>query len=146
MTTDIKVKPPVWFWIVSILALLWNLMGVMSYLGDAYMKEEMMATYSTAQKAIFENQPTWLTGAYAIAVFAGLIGCIALLMRKKWAKFLFWISIIAATARTIYYFFMTNATEVFGVFEGIVLPIMVILIAGLLLILSKIASDRVWVS
>jgi len=146
MTANVKTKPPVWFWIFSALALLWNLMGVMAYLMDAYMKDEMMATLSEAQKSIFENQPAWVTGAYAIAVFGGALGCIALLMRKKWAKPVFWSSILAVVARTIYYFFMTNTTEVFDVFQGTIMPVLIIIIAGLLLILTKIATDRNWLS
>ncbi len=146
MTTNVKTKPPVWFWIVSALALIWNLIGVTAYLMDAYMRDEAMAAFSEAQKSIFENQPAWVTGAYALAVFVGTLGCIALLLRKKWAKSLFWISIIAILARTVYYFFMTNATEVFDIVQGTIMPILVILIAGLLIILSKIALDRGWLS
>jgi len=146
MTTNVRTKPPAWFWIVSVLALLWNLMGVYAYLMDAYMKDEMATSLSEAQKGIFENQPAWITGAYAIAVFAGALGCIALLMRKKWAKPLFWLSIIAVVSRTVYYFFMTNATEVFDMVQGTIMPIVIIIVAGLLIMISKIASDRNWLS
>ena len=31
-----QAKTPWWFWVVAILALLWNLMGVMAYLGGAF--------------------------------------------------------------------------------------------------------------
>lgn len=146
MTTEIRTKPPTWFWIVGVLALLWNLMGVSAYLMDAFMKEDIMSALSDAQRSIFENQPAWITGAYAIAVFAGTLGCIALLMRKKWAKPVFWVSLVAVLARTVYYFFMTNATEVFDVVQGTIMPILVIIIAGLLIMLTKIASDRNWLS
>ncbi|MFS4491919.1 hypothetical protein [Maribacter sp. 2308TA10-17] len=146
MSTNIKTKPPVWFWVASVLALLWNLMGVIAYLMDAYMKDEIMASYSEAQKAIFENQPAWVTGVYAIAVFAGTLGCIALLLRKKWAMPIFWLSIIAVVSRTIYYFFITNATEVFDIIQGTIMPILIIIIAGILVILTKIATQRNWIS
>lgn len=146
MTTNIQSKPPVTFWVLSIVALLWNLIGVSAYISDAYAKDEVMAAFSEAQRAIFEAQPIWLTAAYAFAVFAGTLGCIALLLRKKWAAPLFWISLIALVARTGYYFFMTNTTEVFDVVTGTILPIAVIVIAGLLLIYSKIATQRNWIS
>ena len=146
MTTNVKSKPPVWFWIVSIIALLWNLMGVQQYLMEAYEKAEVMATYSEAQRAIFETQPTWLTAAFALGVFLGTLGCLSLLLRKKWAGPLFMISLLAVVARTFYYFFMTNATEVFDLVTGTILPIAVIVIAGLLLIFSKIATDKNWIS
>ena len=146
MTTNTEVKPPIWFWVVSGLALLWNLMGVYAYLLDAYTKDETMAALSETQKSIFENQPSWVTAAFALAVFCGAIGCVAILLRKKWAKLLFWISLIAVIARTFYYFFLTNATEVFDMFQGTIMPILVIIIAGFLVILSKISLDRRWLS
>ncbi len=145
MTANETTKPPMWFWIVSVLALLWNLMGVYAYLMDAYMKDEMMASYSEAQKAIFETQPTWLTAAYAIGVFAGALGCIGLLIRKKWAKPVFVLSLLAVLARTLYYFFMTDATEVFDMIQGTILPIVVIIVSGLLIILARIAEERKWI-
>ncbi len=145
MSNNITTKPPVWFWIVSVLALLWNLMGVSAYLADAFMKDEMMAAYTDAQRTIFETQPTWLTAAYALGVFAGAIGCIGLLARKNWAKPALIISLVAVLARTCYYFFLTNATEVFDVFQGTIFPIIIIVIGGLLIILAKVAKDRNWI-
>lgn len=36
MNHSTRTKPPIWFWIISVIALIWNLMGVMAYLGQAY--------------------------------------------------------------------------------------------------------------
>jgi hypothetical protein len=146
MNTFQKVKPTVWFWIISIVALLWNLMGVIAYLMEAYMKDEVMAGYSEAQREIFASQPAWITGAFATAVFAGAIGCIALLLRKKWAGPVLMISLLAVLARTIYFFFMTDGTEVFDVVEGTVLPILTVVIAAGLVIFSRVSKDRLWIT
>ncbi|MGB5205651.1 MAG: hypothetical protein WBN63_15820, partial [Eudoraea sp.] len=86
MSEKSNTKPPVWFWIVSIVALLWNLMGVMAYLGQAYMTDEMKAGYTSDQLALMESTPAWVTAAFAIAVWGGLLGCIVLLLRRKLAK------------------------------------------------------------
>ncbi len=145
MNNQSRIKPTIWFWVLGVLALLWNLMGVYAYLMDAYMKDDIMATFSEAQKAIFIDQPIWLTAAYAFAVFGGTLGCVGLLLRKKWATPLFLISLIAVIARTAYYFFMTNSTEVFDMVQGTILPIAVIIIAALLYIFSKIATERRWI-
>ena len=104
MNNQTRIKPTLWFWVLGVLALLWNLMGVSAYLMDAYMKDDVMAAFSEAQKAIFIDQPIWLTAAYALAVFGGTLGCVGLLLRKKWAIPLFLISLIAVIARTAYYF------------------------------------------
>ena len=85
MTNSVS-KPPMWFWIVSALALLWNLAGVMAYLGQAYMSIENLEKMSQAERLLYESQPAWVTGAFAVAVWGGALGCIALLLKKKWAK------------------------------------------------------------
>ncbi len=88
-------KPGILFWIFSVLALLWNMMGVKAYLDQAFKNESYRANFTTEQLAIMDATPSWATAAFAIAVFAGLIGCIALLFRKKLAAILFIISLVA---------------------------------------------------
>ena len=80
MTTT---KPPVWFWIISILALIWNSMGVNQYLQQAYNTEAFKSMVSTEELEMIGQLPTWYTAVFAIAVFAGALGCILLLLRKK---------------------------------------------------------------
>ncbi len=84
MTTT---KPPVWFWIISILALIWNSMGVNQYLQQAYNTEAFKSMVSTEELEMISQLPTWYTAVFAIAVFAGALGCILLLLRKKLAYF-----------------------------------------------------------
>lgn len=141
-----KVKPTVWFWVISIVALLWNLMGVSAYLMEAYNKDAMYAEYSEAQLNLMTSLPAWITGAFATSVFAGAIGCLGLVLRKKWATPVLIISFLAVLARTIYFFFMTNGTELFGTIEGTVLPIAVVVVAALLIIFSRVSKDRGWIS
>ena len=81
-----SVKPPIWFWLVSVIALLWNLMGVFNYLNQAYNQEALLEAMDQAQREVFEGIPAWATAAFAIAVFAGAIGSIGLLIRKKWVN------------------------------------------------------------
>lgn len=89
-------KTPAWFWIVSGVALLWNLMGVGAFISDATMsQEDMVANYGQALADAAAAQPIWLTGAYAIAVFAGALGCLLLLLRKELAAPVLLISLIA---------------------------------------------------
>ena len=82
-------KPKTAFWIIAVIALIWNLMGVMAYLGQAYMTDETKALLPEAEKALYNNVPIWVTAAFAIAVFGGVLASIALLMRKQIAKLYF---------------------------------------------------------
>ena len=74
-------KPPVWFWVVSVIALLWNLVGVMNYLNQAFNQVALLEAMDQAQRTAFESIPAWATAAFAIAVFSGTLACIRLLDR-----------------------------------------------------------------
>ena len=76
-------KAPTWFWVVGALAFVWNLMGVSKYISDVTMSPEALAAFPADQQELMQNVPAWATGAFAIAVFAGALGCLLLLLRKK---------------------------------------------------------------
>ena len=146
MTNDGKVKVPVWYWIVSVVALLWNLMGAMAYLSQAYMSDEVKAALPAERMELMENMPAWATAAFAFAVWGGVLGCLGLLLRKKWAKPVLVVSLIGILIQMGYSFFMTNAVEVYGTVEGVVMPIIVIVIGIGLVLFSKSALNKGWIS
>ena len=129
-------KPTTGFWIIGVLALLWNLMGVMQYLIQAYMTDETLQALPEAERALYENAPAWVTGAFAIAVFGGLLGCILLLLRKKSATTLFLISMAGILVQMTYSLFMSNAREVYGT-TALLMPLMVLAIGAFLIWYSK---------
>lgn len=140
-----SVKPPTWFWVVSIIALLWNGMGVFNYLNQAYNKEAMLEGLEQAQREVFEGIPAWATAAFAIAVFSGIIGSIGLLLRKKWARPLFVISFIAAVAQFIDWLFISNAVEAFGP-SSYVMPVIVVIIGAYLISFAKKGTQKGWLN
>ncbi|WP_459209329.1 hypothetical protein [Aquimarina rhabdastrellae] len=130
-------KPSMGYWLLSTVALLWNLMGVLAYLSQAFMTEDMKAALTPEQIALIESTPSWLMGIYAVATFGGLLGAICLLLRKKWAIPAFLISLIAVVIQMGYSFAMTDASEIYGMFQGVIMPILVIVIAFFLYGWSK---------
>ncbi len=140
-----NVKPPTWFWIVSVLALLWNLMGVAAYLADAFMSVEALGEMSQEMRELYEGRPAWVTAAYAIAVWFGALGCIALLLRKKWAVPVFLISLIGIVGQQIYNFFLSNTFEVVGS-GAMFLPIMVVIIGVALWLFARSSVAKNWIS
>lgn len=137
-------KPPIWFWIVSVLALVWNAMGVNAYLQQAYDTEAHRSQYTAEQLQAMAEQPSWYTAAFAIAVFAGTLGCIALLIRRKIAKPLFILSLIAVLVQLYHNLIMTSAIQDAGTF-GMVMAIMIPIIAILLIMLAKKAASNGWI-
>jgi hypothetical protein len=138
------VKPPAWFWAIGVLALLWNLMGVGAYLAQAFMSADDLAALGDAERALVEQQPAWVTAAFAIAVWGGFLASILLLARKKWAIAVFVISFLGAVGQQIYTFFLSNAMEVQGP-EAYILPIAVLLIAVALIFFSRKAAAKQWI-
>lgn len=138
MTTSIN-KPPIWFWIVSVLALVWNAMGVNAYLQQAYNTDSYRAMYTEEQLEIAANMPAWVTAAFAIAVFGGALGSILLLLRKKLATSVFLISLLAVIVQTGYLLFNDYASS-------IPMTIMIIVFAIFLVWFAKHSAGKGWIN
>lgn len=138
-------KPPMWFWIVGVVALIWNLMGVMAYIGQAYMTDADLVALPEAEQALYVNYPAWATAAFAIAVFGGAIASIALLLRKKLAKTLFIISLLGIIVQMIYSFFISEAMDVYGP-GGMIMPVMIFIIGVYLILFSNKCISKNWIT
>ncbi len=73
------------FWTIGAVALIWNAMGVINFLSQ--MNVETLAAMPALHRVIIEGRPAWATGAFAIAVFGGALGCLPLLLRKSAAYY-----------------------------------------------------------
>ncbi|MGJ8745724.1 hypothetical protein [Polaribacter sp.] len=116
MTKNIN-KPSKAFWIIAVIALIWNSMGVDGYLNQAYQTDRFKLMYTEAQLEVIFNLPSWVTAAFAIAVFSSVFACILLLFRKKLAKTFFLIGLIAVLVQTTYNVFMNPGKEMYGSME-----------------------------
>ena len=130
-----KKEIPPWFWLVSIIAIFWNLMGVANYLMLKFMSPEVMAKMSEAEQALIENTPAWVTAAFATAVFSGLAGSVLMILRKKIAFETFALSMAAIVVQEIYVLFMSDTLKVQGV-RGVMLPFMIITLGLIFLAFS----------
>lgn len=142
--TNSQNKPTAIFWIISVVALIWNLMGVYAYLQQAYMTEEILATLPEPNQIYIENVEAWATAAYATAVFGGALGCILLLIRKKSANLLFIISLLAVLAQASYNFLIQDFMEVNS--SQMVWSFVIIGVAIFLVWYSKNATKKGWLS
>ncbi len=134
--SDSSKKPEITFWIIGIIALIWNLMGVAAYLMQAYMTEEDLLALPIKEQALYANIPAWVTAAFAIAVFGSTLACLLLLMRKKSATFVFIVSFIGILGQMAYNIFLSKAADVYGP-GGMVMPMMVVVIGAFLIWYSK---------
>jgi len=135
-------KPGMAFWIIGVVALIWNGMGVNAYLQYAFKTEASIAGLNVEQIALMEGMPMWYTALFALAVFAGLIGAVMLLMRKKMAVSFFIVSFMCATSNQVYWLFGTDSIEVFSDDHPFLFPILIVVIAVFLIWYSKNQSAK----
>ena len=139
-------KPNPIFWMIGIIALLWNAMGVDAYIQQAYNTERHQAMYpDPKQLEIVNNLPSWLTAVFAIAVFAGLLGCILMLFKKKMANLFFKLSLFAVIIQTVYNLFINEGKDMYGAFEYSML-ISIPIAAIFLMLYSKKSTEKGWLS
>ncbi|NCP11666.1 MAG: hypothetical protein GW859_06890 [Sphingomonadales bacterium] len=136
-------KPPSWYWLVAALALVWNLFGVMAYIAQVTMPAAISEAMTAAERAAVAAQPAWYVGAFAIAVFGGTLGCLLLLLRRRWAVWALALSLAAIIVQQLYYWVLTDVGAGMAGWElGISLLIPVV--AALLLWIAVRADRHGW--
>ena len=141
-STPKPVKAPTRFWIVSVLALLWNLLGFMAFVAQLVTKPEDMSS-DTAFQELMKELPSWYFVVFGIAVIFGSLGCVGLLMKAKWALPVFVVSLGGILGQQYYSYFMSNTLEVVG-FAGTIFPTIVLLIAISLIFFSRSSIEKGW--
>lgn len=143
MNRVLNAKPPTWFWLASALALLWSLIGVWTYLEQVTMTPADLARMPDGMRTLYETAPVWQTGAFAVAVFSGLIGCVGLLLRKMWARTFFIISLVAVLVQFFWPFFMADGLSLIGP-SGAIMPAIIVAVTAFLIWLANIGIQRGW--
>lgn len=143
MNADTGSNVPKWFTVVAILALAWNLFGVMAYMMQVNMTADDIAALPAAEQALYNNYPAWAMIAFGVAVFGGTLGSLLLVLKKNLAGPVLQLSLIAALIQMAHSFFIAKAYEVYGP-TSLVLPLAVIVIAALLVLLAARAKKNGW--
>jgi hypothetical protein len=145
MNDEATTSVPKMFYWISGAALVWNLLGVAAYVGQVTMGPEALEAMPEAQRALYENVPTWVTSAFAIAVNAGALGCLLLVLRKALALPVLIVSLVAVLVQMYHNFFMSNAIEVMGA-AAIIGPAFVIVIGIYLVWFANDAKSKGWIT
>lgn len=138
-------KPTNLFWLISSLALIWNLIGVFNYLTQAFMTDEILASLPQDQQLMYQEVPAWVTAAFALAVFSGTLGALLMLLKKKIATTFFILSFIGIISQMSYGLLINENTDSYGPM-GLLMPFMIISIGGYLIWYSKKAAEYTWLS
>jgi hypothetical protein len=115
-TSQSATRAPWHLWAVGVIGVLWNGYGCYDYVmtntgGADYMRqlglgEELIAYYM--------GMPAWMTAAWAVGVWGGLLGAVLLLLRMKWALHVFIASLAAFVLSLVYYYALSNGAAILG--------------------------------
>ncbi|MEM5477573.1 hypothetical protein [Pacificibacter sp. AS14] len=130
-------KPSLSYWAIAGLGLLWNLMGCLNYI----MQTASMSRADLPEQylAIFTQRPVWATAAFAVAVFAGAVGCILLILRRRVAVQLLGLSLVGSLF-ALAYMIMTLGLSV----NALLSTGISILMACILLAIAMAARAQGW--
>lgn len=138
-------KSPLWFIIVGVIALLWNLIGLWGFSNSISMTPEQLGEVPERMRGYFEEGFPWFYwAAYGLAVIAGVLGSIMLLLKKKWATLIFSLSLIGVLALNTWTFLISDMPESM-IAEDYIIQTSVIAVGILLLFLSKRAEREGWI-
>lgn len=136
---------PRWFTIFAVLALVWNLLGVMAFFMQVNMTPEAIAALPEAEQALYNNYPTWALIAFGCAVFGGALGSLLLILKNNLAGPVLVISLIGILVQMGHTVFIAKTYEIYGP-GSLVMPVMVVVIAVYLVMLAAKARKNGWTS
>jgi len=132
------------FWIISIIALLWNVGGSINYLMQTSL--DFVAKMPETARAIIEGRPAWATGGFAIGVFGGALGCLLLLFRRSAAFHVFAVSLLGIIVTMIHTVNVASSKIDFSPFEIFMMILSPIFVAAVLIWYTKHAEAKGWIS
>jgi hypothetical protein len=138
-----KTSPPVRFWVISMIALLWFLMDTSAFVMRVLMTDDVIKAMPENQQHLYRNMPLWVNIVFAGEVFGGALGCVGLLLRAKWALPFFAVSILGVLSQTCHVYFLSDAISTMGT-PAVVMPLLAILIGIGMIVLAKSAISKGW--
>lgn len=141
---DITAKPPAWFWVVGVIFLLWGGAGLHAFytqLTTPY--DAMVAQMGKLAADCIKGMPHWLWWVYGAAVWSGILGTVALLLRRSWALPLYLVSLVAVLIQFGHSFLIQKIHQIMG--PGAALfPAFIIAMAAIQLWFAWRAKAKAW--
>ena len=134
---------PASFWIIAVLAVLWNLVGLASFYYHLSVTPADVASWPAEQQTIFAAMPRWLFVPFAIATIGGLVGSLGLLWRRRWAVPTLLLSLLAIVVQFVSNYLTTPLWSLMGV-RGALFPLCIALVGLFLWWYARRAAARGW--
>jgi hypothetical protein len=114
--TDALVRTPWHIWLIGVIAVLFNSIGVFDFIMSMAQGAQYQASagMSPDQIAHYQAMPSWMTVVWAVGVFGAFLASILLLLRRKLALPVFVLSLAAFFISLIYTYILTDGGTVMG--------------------------------
>ena len=132
-----SIAAPWHLWLVGALALIWNGIGAFDYVMTETRNAAYMISFTPEQRAYFYGFPMWVIATWALSVWGGVLGAVALLLRKRWAVPVFGVSLVTMVLTTFHNFVLTNGIAIMGGTGGLVFSAVIFVIAVALLVYAR---------
>jgi hypothetical protein len=134
LVTNAPLKTPWHLWLVGVIAVLFNFIGVFDFVmtlaqGAQY---QARAGMTPDQIAHYQQMPGWMTVVWAVGVFGAFLASILLLLRRKQAFPVFVLALAAFLVSVFYNYVLTDG----GALMGAQMAIASAVIAALLVLFS----------
>jgi len=141
MNNQHSVKAHWSFWVISVFALIWHVLGSVNFFMQ--MDSGVVASFPETHRAIIEGRPGWATGGFGLAVLGGAIGSLLLLLRKQTAINLFVVSFTSVIVTMIHTVRIAGQVR-FSIPEIIVMMTLPAVATIFLIWYSKLAGQKNW--
>jgi hypothetical protein len=114
--TDALTKTPWHVWLVGVVAVLFNSIGVFDFVMSMAQGADYMASVGMTPEQIahYQEMPSWMKVVWAVGVFGAFLASIFLLLRRKLALPVFVLSLAAFLVSLLYTYVLTNGGAVMG--------------------------------
>ena len=114
--TETTIKTPWHLWLVGVVAVLFNSVGVYDFVmslmqGPSYLASAGM---TPAQIEHYQQMPAWMTVDWAVGVFGALLGSVLILLRNKLAWPVLAVSLAAFLLMQIHTYVLTDGGKIMG--------------------------------
>lgn len=137
-------KPPLWFWVVVVLLLLWEAAGIAAFYVHVSIDDAALAAMPPYDRQLYLALPAWYNWVFAFAVWPALLGSLATLFRSRFARPLFIVSLVCVIVQFGWMFGGTDLIAVKGALGTVPFPFVIFLLAVVQVWLAGVAIKRGW--
>lgn len=138
-------QAPGWFKAIAIIALVWNLFGLLAFGMQMMITPEMIAQMPEEQQAMMNAMPGWVLAAMGVATIGGTLGSIMLLLKKNLAGPLFMLSLAGVLVQDYWSVVLMDGLSTFTTFQ-VIMTALVVVFGVYLILLARKAKANGWTS